>query len=466
VRRRLVLTYVGLLVAVLLALELPLAVGYARAETQDLFLTRTVDTARFASMAEPAVLSQRGEALEAEIRRADALFGFTVLVLDADGARVLASRGVVPADAAVMRAPLRRALAGLPQEASPTAWPWRDDPLVVAEPVGTGSQTLGAVVTVSPTDDVRGRILRRWLLFTLMGLLALAGAVLLAAPVARWTLRPVHDLDDAAHEIAAGHLDARVGTGSGGPPELRRLARSFDAMADRVEAVLSRQRAFVSDASHQLRNPLTSLRLHLEALGGRVDDDAAEDHAAAVDESARLTAIVDDLLRLARTEVTEADLRPVDVAAEAARAAAAWDGRGDVTVTYAGPASASVPAYPGAVAQVLDAVLDNATTFARTCVEVRVAVPSGHVRGGEDGGVAPAPGVALAVRDDGPGLTPDERAHAVERFWRAPGRQNTPGTGLGLAIARALVEAGRGTLTLDAAPSGGLEVRVSLGSGG
>ncbi|MGH8869125.1 MAG: HAMP domain-containing sensor histidine kinase [Actinomycetes bacterium] len=450
-RRRLVLTYVGLLVAVLLAFEVPLAVGYARQETQGLFVSRTVDTARFASMSEPVLLSQRGAALRAEITRADRLFGFAVLVLDADGKTVLTSRRNVPVDEAIVRSPLRRALTGLPQETVPTAWPWRDRPLVVAEPVGSGSQVLGAVVTVSPTDDLRGRVVRQWGLYGLLGLAALAGAVLLTGPVARWTLRPVHDLDVAAHEITAGNLDARVGSASGGPPELRRLARSFDAMADRVEAVLARQRAFVSDASHQLRNPLTSLRLHLEALELAPGSAEAEERAFAVAESERLAAIVDDLLRLARTEVTEADLRPLDVAALAARMATTWHMRlgAVLAVTYDGPASARVSEYPGSVEQVLDVLLDNASGFARQQVDVRVA-------NGEDGWVA------LVVSDDGPGLSAEHRALATERFWRAPGRQNEPGTGLGLSIAHALVDASRGRMALEEADAGGLAVRVEL----
>lgn len=459
-RQRIVATYVSLLVCVFVALAVPLAIGFAHRETQELFLARIVDTARFAAMSGPVLLEGPGDALRAEIRRTDHLYGVAVLVLDIDGRRIMASRQEMPVRGDALRAPVRRALAGLPAEGVPTAWPWTDEPLVVAEPVGSGSQVLGAVVTVSPTDEVRAVILRRWAAIGVVGLLALAVSLLLAVPVARWTTRPVRDLDVAVHEIAAGHLDVRV-EGERGPPELRRLTHSFNVMADRVVVLLQRQRSFAADASHQLRNPLTSLRLHFEALheavDGRLDDpeapgelSASEELRRAEEECARLEAIVDDLLRLARTEVTEADLRPVDIAQVAVELVRDWSQRPDLPVRLfcSAPDRATALAFPGAVEQVLDAVLDNAVQFARARVRVRVAIVGEQVE--------------LSVADDGPGLTAEQREHARERFWRAPGRQNEPGTGLGLAIVDALVEASQGSLALEDSPDGGLAVRVRL----
>lgn len=455
-RRRIVLTYVSLLVCVLVALAVPLAIGFAQRETQDLFIARIVDTARFAAMSGPVLLEGPGDALRAEIRRTDGLYGVAVLVLDIDGNRIMASRPAMPVPDPVLRAPVRRALGGLPAERVQTAWPWSDDPLVVAEPVGSGSQVLGAVVTVSPTDGVRADILHRWAGITLVGVVALAGSVLLAVPLARWTTRPVRDLDLAAHEITAGHLDARV-EGESGPAELRLLSHSFNTMADRVSGLLERQRSFAADASHQLRNPLTALRLHLEALGELLDRDpepgetsAEEEHRRAVAECDRLAAIVDDLLGLARAEVTEADLRRIDVAGAVADEVREWSRRldGQVRLSWAGSRPAMALAYPGSVQQVLDVVLDNAVQFARSRVRVHIEVTDGWVD--------------LTVADDGPGLAAEQREHARERFWRAPGRQNEPGTGLGLAIADALVEASQGEMALEDTPGGGLSVRVRL----
>ena len=136
-------------------------------------------------------------------------------------------------------------------------------------------------------------------------LAALLLGVLVALPLVRWILGPVRRLDEGT-----GRVEASVRAGSkpepvarnAGPPELRRLSVSFDRMAASVTQAMAAQRAFVADASHQLRNPLTALRLRLSNLAGHVDSDGADEHAAALEEAERLSSVLDGLLALARAE--------------------------------------------------------------------------------------------------------------------------------------------------------------------
>src|SRR2546421_202997 len=129
-----------------------------------------------------------------------------------------------------------------------------------ASPIVQDGDVIAVVVTDSPTGAMRSRILHGWLLIAGSEFAATVVAVLAAIRLTRWVLRPVRVLDRASHDIATGRLASRVEE-AGGPPELRRLARSFNEMAANVEQVLEQQRAFVADASHQLRNPLSALLL-------------------------------------------------------------------------------------------------------------------------------------------------------------------------------------------------------------
>ena len=140
-------------------------------------------------------------------------------------------------------------------------------------------------------------------------------AALVALPLVRWILRPVDDLDAAAHEIAAGP-PRRAGA------EPRRPGRAARARRRRstpwptaCHAALEQQRVFVSDASHQLRNPLAALRLRVENLRSHVDGDGRVDLREALAETERLAGLVDALLRLARAEATRVEHAPVDLGA-------------------------------------------------------------------------------------------------------------------------------------------------------
>ncbi|HEY0636558.1 MAG TPA: HAMP domain-containing sensor histidine kinase, partial [Pseudonocardiaceae bacterium] len=290
-RRRLLVLLFALLAALLTAALVPLAQSYTTTRSQQLYIDRLGDTNRFAELAEPALSSGRTTVLRAELARYQELYGVSVAVVDPDGGVVATGGTAVDPGAPGVREALANALAGRPAQRVPDAWPWQRQDYVIAEPVGRGSLVLGAVVTVSPTADVRSDVARRLLLLLLTGLgavAAVAGAVSL--PLVRWILRPVHDLDATAQRLRLGHLDARAPVGEG-PPELRGLAASFNAMAASVQTALDQQRAFVADASHHLRNPLTALRLRVEQLA----EGGSPPAVAALRETDRLAGTVDGL---------------------------------------------------------------------------------------------------------------------------------------------------------------------------
>ncbi|MEV0895447.1 HAMP domain-containing sensor histidine kinase [Actinoplanes sp. NPDC049802] len=447
-RRRLVVTYLLLLCMVLLALAIPLAVTVASRETDRAVADRLADATRFASLAAPAVRSGELDTLTGELRRYQELYGIGTMLVDQDQ-RVLSVFGDRPADPGWA---IRGALAGHQVGSPKTLWPWEDEPLVVAVPVSDGGAVLGVVLTVSPTDRNRRAVLVVWLLLAMVGAIAVVACLTTAHRLAGWVLRPVTRLDAAAHEIAAGDSGARVQPGLG-PPELRRLSASFNEMADAVAEAMERQRSFVAHASHQLRNPLTVLRLRIEDLGSRLDDDDLRaDHEFALEETDRLADVLDGLLALARAERGQQRTEVVDTVALTRHRVRAWQPLVErreielVTVLPEEPLPARTVAT--ALDQALDALIDNALKFTPAGGKVEVEVTS------RDGGAE------VTVRDTGPGMTEEQRRRASERFWRAPDAQNVDGAGLGLSIVAVLVEASGGRFTLAPAASGGLAATI------
>ncbi|GAA1652022.1 sensor histidine kinase [Actinoplanes couchii] len=449
-RRRLVVTYLLLLCITLLALEIPLAVTVASRETDRAVADRLADATRFASLAAPAVRSGELETLTEELRRYQELYGIGTMLVDQDQ-RLLSVYGRSPENHA---SAIRGALAGHQVGTPETLWPWVSEPLVVAVPISDGGAVLGVILTVSPTDRSRRAVLSVWLVLALVGVLAVAACLTAAHSLAGWVLRPVTRLDAAAHEIAEGDSAARVPPGVG-PPELRRLSDSFNEMADAVAEAMRRQREFVAHASHQLRNPLTVLRLRIEDLGGRYDDEELHtDRQFALEETDRLADVLDGLLALAQAERGRPELEVVDATALTTERAKAWlplaERRG-VELDTDVPAE-PVPARVVATAldQVLDALIDNALKFtpAGGRVSLRLRAAGG--------------GAEVTVRDTGPGMTEEQCRQATERFWRAADAQNVDGAGLGLSIVAVLVEASGGRFTLAPAPEGGLDATVQL----
>lgn len=453
-RNRLVAVLVPLLVALVAALGVPLAAYIAQRESQAVYLDRLADADRFASLTDDALRRGRTAALSAEIKHYDEVYGIAVAVFDPGGQLLFASRPAFDTDVPGVRDGLARAFAGHRSDSIATVLPWRDKPMVVVEPVGRDTGVIAAVAIVSPTERLRSEVLQRWGELAALGILPFVLVVAAVVQLARWVLRPVRELDQATVAVAAGRLEARALTAVG-PPELRRLASSFNAMLDTVVRALGRQRSFAADASHQLRNPLASLRLAVDNLAGYVRPEGRDLHAVAVAEVDEMEHVVEDMLALTAVGNAPRAWRAELVApilkehARRWRAMAAEAGMALAVDIPEKAAEASVYAPPEALGSLLDELVGNACRLSGGST-VRVAIELA----GSD--------LVLSVRDDGIGLTADERDRAADRDWRADGHTGTPGTGIGLAICREVVDAWGGRLSLHPVDPHGLQVWIVL----
>ncbi|MEY2229179.1 MULTISPECIES: sensor histidine kinase [Streptomyces] len=461
-RARLLPLLIILMAGTLLALGFPLAVSLAAGQQQRVVVDRIDDSARFAALAQFVIdaegsgstgAAERRETLGKELARYQTLYGIRAGIFFRDDNALVRSPSwwTLPQSREGRKA-LLDALAGRRSHDPPQVWPWQTDgKLLVVSPVVLDGDVVAVVATESPTDEMRGRVLRGWLLIA--GGLAAAMLVAFGAALrlTSWVLKPVQTLDAAAHGIATGRMNSRVAA-AGGPPELQRLARSFNEMADNVEEVLEQQRAFVADASHQLRNPLAALLLRIELLALELPE-GNEEIASVRTEGKRLTQVLDDLLDLALAEHASAEISLTDIGALAAERVAAWRPYAEekgVRITETGRTAITGWADPIALSSALDAVIDNALKFTPTGEEVDVSVSTA------------GRSVLVVVADRGPGLTEDELLRVGDRFWRSGRHQNIKGSGLGLSISRALLAAGGGSLSYEKNPPHGLRVTVAV----
>ncbi|MFI5982400.1 sensor histidine kinase [Streptomyces sp. NPDC051555] len=475
-RRRLLAVLLVLMGAATLLLCLPLADAYARGRTEHMLLQRRSEAVRFADLAERMRTGADRSELSAEIGRYAQLYGAAVAVVDTSGRTVALAgtpgslgEGAAPESSGAVAEARGRALTGRSTDRLPTIRPWGPDSVVLAEPVGRDERVSGAVLMALPTAAARRDVTARWSLIAAGALAAFAAAALVAAGIARWLLRPVRDLDRAVEGLTAGSLQARAVSDTG-PPELRHLRRHFNIMAQAVADSLVRQRDFVADASHQLRNPLATLVLRMENVEPYVAvGSGLAEHGRALDEAARLEELLDGLLELARVESGTAELRDQDAARAVQDRMAAWSpvfddaglrlgpgpgpGPGPVAGRTAdGPAgSLLVRALPDAVGRVLDALLDNAVKFVPPGGSVEVSVSRAA-----DGDVV------VRVGDDGPGVPDDQLPLLLRRFARSPEHQNVRGSGLGLAIAEEIARISGGGLRAAGNTPHGLVLELRL----
>ncbi len=240
-----------------------------------------------------------------------------------------------------------------------------------------------------------------------------------------------------------------------GPGELRVLAGTINDMARRLDGLVKAQRAFVADASHQLRTPLTALRLRLENLASQLDGPATGDMQAAISEGQRLAGLIDVLLALARAEGTRPERLDIDVGQLATQRLSAWSALAEetnVSLTREGPAHTWAKVVPGYLEQVLDNLLANALDASPrgSTVTIRTELAGRWID--------------IHVCDRGLGMSEEDRGRAFDRFWRRDPSTGV-GTGLGLAIVDQLLTACRGTADLRDNPGGGTDAVVRLERG-
>jgi signal transduction histidine kinase len=440
VSRRLAWTFAAFAAALLVLLAVPLGIATVRLARTQLLDLAGRQAGVFASLVADLLGPRDRAALVLQTARVPLGDGDRALVFDADG-QLLADSG-----ASAPLPPLSVARAALAGNAASQVVGEPVDGAIAASPiVSPTGEVLGAAAVLISDDRVEAGTRRQLLALAggAVGILALAAAA--GVQVARSFTRPVAQLDRAAQRLAAGDLDARAPVPAG-PPELRRLAVSFNTSSARLAELLQAQRSFTSDASHQLRTPLTALRLRLEGLEAAHPGDPGV--AAALAEVRRLSRLVEELLALSRVEGARPHPVATDLGACVRERAELWEPlAADQGVTLRAEVRPGTPrawAVPGAPEQVLDNLLANALTVAPEASSVDLTA-------------GPAGGdVVVTVADRGPGLDGAQRTQAFERFWRGPAAKGEGGSGLGLPIARQLVAASGGRLSLEARDGGGL----------
>jgi signal transduction histidine kinase len=451
--RRLVASYIALAVVVLLALAIPLGIELARTERRALASNVERDAFALASLVEDRVppRDSRDVSVVRELARSYARdTGTRVVVVTSTGRSLVDTAPAERGERSYASRPeIRAALRGIVAQGSRPSHTLGQTLLYVAVPVASGGTVRGAVRVSYPTATADARAHRAWETLAAIGAVVLLIAVALGVVLARIVRRPLESLVSAATELGAGDLSVRSEVT--GPPETRAVATAFNRMASQLDALIRAQQSFAADAAHELRTPLQALRLRLENLEDEVSPGGRRDLEAAHGEALRLARLVTGLLELARAEDAAQPDVAIELAPAVSRRVERWREPAiavGVTLELGIAPDLRVRAAGDRVEQVLDNLLANAVAAAPQASTITVTA----ARAGTQ--------VELRVRDQGPGLSHEQKARAFDRFWR--GQETGDGSGLGLAIARRLAERDGGSVELADAPGGGLEVIVRL----
>lgn len=289
----------------------------------------------------------------------------------------------------------------------------------------------------------------------LAGVLGALAALALGAFLVRQLAKPLNAVTGAAERIAAGELEQRVEVG--GQDELGRLGTAFNAMSARLKASEELRRGMVADVAHELRTPVSVIQGDLEALVDGVYPPEREAFQSLLEETRRLTRLIDDLRELSLLESGELRLetRGIDLAALTEKLVRAFQPGAQAKAVLLELAAGELPeleADADRIAQVLRNLIGNALRHTPEGGTIRVSLSAA---GGE---------VVCAVSDSGPGIPPPQRDKVFERFWKADQARvrGHGGSGLGLSITKRLVEAHGGRLWVESAEGRGSTFSFSL----
>ncbi|MHB8234460.1 MAG: sensor histidine kinase, partial [Solirubrobacteraceae bacterium] len=392
-----------MLVLAVVSLGVPLALSLrdrVNAEVHSQALSQAdVVAATAAALLRPP---QRTE-LGALVRSSGATVRGRVLIVDRAG-RVLAdSAGSQTLGSSYASRPeIERALAGHQIQTQRASHSLGEHILATAVPVLQGGNAIGAVRVTQSVAAVQHAVTGTVAKLALIAGTVLALGLLAGSLIARQIALPLRRLESAAGRIAGGELSARAVIE--GSSEQRSLSASFNEMAARVQRMIGAQRDFVADASHQLRTPLTALRLRLEeARAATADDNVASELDAGTLEVDRLAQILDELLVLSRAEDRELPGERVELALALAHAVERWRGVAsarEIELRWDGVAGGAIWCAGVDLDRALDILIQNALDYSRGPSEVTLQAHGGRIE----------------VRDRGPGLTPGEEELVFERF--------------------------------------------------
>jgi signal transduction histidine kinase len=445
-RLRLLAAFAYVLVLVLLALEIPLALSLSSRVDAEV-RAHASSQAQVVAAAASARMDDRQQLLRVA-RNAGRDLGGRVIVVDSGGRLLADSAGTGLSSTSYRNRPeIQVALAGRTAQGTRRSDTLGEDLLFTAVPVLDDGRRVGAVRVTQSVEAVGQRVRRNVLVLVGVGLVALALGLALAWVLAGSLSRPLRALARTARRVEQGELDARAEVS--GATEQQEVALAFNDMTDRLAQALAAQREFVANASHQLRTPLTGLRLRLEAAGLKADDPELERELRAAEaEAERLTRLLNALLTLAR-EGDRPQLRAPTSMREACEAARdRWEPRAAQSehelALEAGP-DVAVRAAGEDVAIMLDNLVENALVYSPAGTRVTL----GWNAGGR-----------IFVADEGAGVRPGDERQLFERFHR--GRSEQPGTGLGLAIVETLARRWGGRASIRNRPDGGAVAEIVL----
>jgi two-component system sensor histidine kinase MprB len=311
-----------------------------------------------------------------------------------------------------------------------------------------GADVRGAVMIALPLTELDHELSRILLILAIVGVCGIALAALLGALVARTALAPIVRFTTRTESLAGGlNLARRLDVG--GRDELARLARSFNTTLAALESALAAQRQLIADASHELRTPIATLRANIQILEDAERLPPAEQRrlrADIIDELDELTALVGDVVELARGARSDAELGDVRLDEIVRDAVAVARRRGELQFELELEPTI-VRGEGDRIGRAVSNLLDNARKWSPPGAIVEVVLRDG----------------VLSVRDFGPGFAEDELPHVFERFYRSERARKLPGSGLGLAIVRQAAEAHGGYARAANAAGGGARLEVSLG---
>jgi signal transduction histidine kinase len=431
--RRVLASFIVVLIAMIAFVEIPLGIQLAHHEREDSQQTANATAQSLAATAEEHLGDSDEQAAAASLHL-NVNPGDAVVVANGDGTVIASFGPSLPAPA------VNRAIAGESTNI--------EDRTVAVARIGTAGRD-GTIVLARSSESLDRRLgaLSAALVAAAIGALILGAVVALA--LARWIGRPVNGLRRVATEMGAGNLDIRAA--DVGPPEVRELAADFNVMAERIGGLLENQRAMTSDVSHQLRTPLAALRLRLENLAAEAPTDLQPDLVATLEEINRLSRLADGLLAVARAEDETPVTEPVAVDLVIGERIALWrEVAAERSVELADRSSPVVAqASPGHLEQILDNLLANALDAVPPGTSIEVEAGRHDDR------------IMVSVVDHGPGLSEEVRTDAFQRF-SGLGDRSSRSAGLGLAIVGSLTKANHGSVRLDETEGGGLTVTLSL----
>ena len=449
-RLQLLAAFAYVLLLIIVALEVPLALNLARridAEVRNEAAAQAFVVAAGASGRMSAPKQLRRLVVDSGKQ-----LGARVIVVGRRGLLLADSTQANPRRASYLSRPeIQAALRARRSQGERHSDTLGQDLLYTAVPVTNNGSTVGAVRVTQSIDAVHTRVRNAVLALIGVGAFALLVGLGLAWFIAGSLSKPLRRLAVTARRVEGGDLDARAEVS--GPREQREVAVAFNDMTDRLGVVLAAQRDFVANASHQLRTPLTGLRLRLEAARGKAGAEAAGELEAAELEVERLARLLTSLLTLAREGDEPGLPRAVSLVQAAEGAEARWAARAQRegrALELRGDGEVTVAASEEDVAILLDNLIENALHYAAGEVTVEWGKANGEGW--------------LAVLDEGPGLAAGEENELFERFARGSAGRDHAGTGLGLAIVQTLARRWKGRAELANRVEGGVRAEVRFPS--